>query len=111
DARDPGGLRLGMDRLHPVERARRVAELADAVVEAALAAADAAEIEAQRGEPAVDESLVQPLDDAVVHRPAPLRVRMEDHRHRRARARRGGITAFEAAFGAGKNDGGHGASL
>src|SRR3546814_18755992 len=34
-------------------------------------------------------------------------MRMEDHRHRRARARRGGETAFETAFGAGKDDFGH----
>jgi hypothetical protein len=46
-----------MDRLHPVERAGGVRQLANAVVEAALAAADAAEIEAQRGEAAADEIL------------------------------------------------------
>src|SRR5690606_3174851 len=96
-----------MDRLHPVERACGVAQLADAVVEAALAAADAAEVEAQRGEAAVGERLVQALDDAVVHCPAALRMRVKDHRHRRTRTRGWRETTFEAAFGAGKDDGGH----
>src|SRR5690606_10290635 len=48
DTGDPGGLRLGVDRLYPVERGSGVRELADPVVEAALAAPDAAEVEAQR---------------------------------------------------------------
>ena len=102
DAGDPGGLGLGMDLLDPVERAGGVGQLADAVVEHALALADAAEIEAQRREAAADEGLVEQLDDLVVHRPAGLRVRVEDHRDRRARARARVETAFEAAFGTGK---------
>ncbi len=93
-----------MDRLDPVERRGGIRQLADAVVEAALAAADAAEIEAQGREAAIDEGLVQPLGDAVVHRPAALGVRVEDHRHRRARARGGLETAFETAFGTGEDD-------
>ena len=83
-------------------------QLADAVVEHALALADAAEVEAQRREAAPDEGLVEQLDDLVVHRPARLRVRVEDQRDRRARAGAGMETAFEAALGAGKNDFGHG---
>ena len=51
-----------------------VGQLADAVVEHALALADAAEIEAQRREAALDEGLVEQLDDLVVHRAAGLRV-------------------------------------
>ena len=85
-----------------------VGQLADAVVEHALALADAAEVEAQRREAAPDEGLVEQLDDLVVHRPAGLRVRMEDQRDRRAGAGAGMETAFEAALGAGKNDFGHG---
>src|SRR3546814_5128832 len=50
DARDPCRLRFGVEALHPIERAGRVGKLADAVVERALALADAAEIEPQRGE-------------------------------------------------------------
>src|SRR3546814_4771929 len=55
EARDPRRLRLGMDRLHPVERRGGVAQFADAIVERALAAADAAEVEAQHRETARDE--------------------------------------------------------
>ena len=51
-----------------------VAELADAVVEHALALPDSAEVEAQRGKAAPNESLVQQLDDLVVHRAAGLRM-------------------------------------
>src|SRR5690606_29215195 len=98
--------RFGVDRLHPVQCRGGVGQFANAVVEAALTAADAAEVEAQRGEAAVDERLVQPLDDAVVHRPTALAVRMEDHRDGRPGTRGGGKTAFETAFGAGKDHGG-----
>ena len=83
-------------------------KFADAVVEHALALADAAEIEAQGRKAALDEGLVEQLDDLVVHRPAGLRVRMEDQRDRRARAGAGMETAFEAAFGARENHFGHG---
>ncbi len=83
-------------------------QLADAVVEHALALADAAEVEAQRREAALDEGLVEQLHDLVVHRAAGLRVRMEDQRDRRAGAGAGVETAFEASLGAGKNDFGHG---
>ena len=107
EAADPGRLRLGMDRLHPVERRGGVAKLADAVVEHALALADAAEVEAQGGEAAPDEGLVERQHDRIVHRAAALRVRVEDHRDRRARARAGAETAFETALGAGKDDFGH----
>src|SRR3546814_5165503 len=72
-----------------------------------LAAADAAEVEAQHRETARDEAFVHRLRDAVVHRPAALRVRVEDQRNRRARARRGRETAFDAALGAGENNVGH----
>src|SRR3546814_4829122 len=47
EAREPGRLRLGMDRLHPVESRRGVAQLADAGVERTLAAPDAEEVEAE----------------------------------------------------------------
>src|SRR3546814_20741548 len=46
DARHPGRLCFGMDLLHPVERRGGVRKLPDAVVEHALALADASEIEA-----------------------------------------------------------------
>jgi hypothetical protein len=53
--------------------------------------------------------LVEQLDDLVVHRPAGLRVRMEDQRNRRARTGAGMKTAFEAALGPGKMTSGIGA--
>ena len=104
---DPGRLGFGVDLLDPVERRGGVAQFADAVVEHALALADAAEIEAQRREAAADKGLVEQLHDLVVHRAAGLRVRMEDHRDRRARAQARVETAFETAFGARKNHFGH----
>src|SRR3546814_18869740 len=84
-----------------------VGKFADDIVERARAAHDAAEVEAQHRETARDEAFVHRLRDAVVHRPAALRVWVEDQRNRRARARRGRETAFDAALGAGENNGGH----
>ena len=52
--------------------------------------------------------LVEQLHDLVVHRAPGLRVRMQDQGDRRAGARSRMETAFETAFGAGKNDFGHG---
>src|SRR3546814_7738263 len=86
EARDPRRLRLGMDRLHPVERRGGVAQFADAIVERALAAADAAEVEAQHRETARDEAFVHRLRDSVVHRAAALRIRVEDQRDQIGRA-------------------------
>src|SRR5574338_1458242 len=108
DACDPGCLRFRVDALHPIESARRVAELADSVVEYALALADPAEIEAERREATPDERLVEELDDLVVHRAPGLRVRMKDQGDRRARAASRMETSFEASLGAWENDFGHG---
>ena len=93
--------------LHPVERAGGVGQFANAVVEHALALANATEVEPQRRKAAPHEGLVEQLDDLVVHRPAGLRVRMEDQRDRRARTSAGMESAFKAAFGTRKNDFGH----
>ena len=106
-AADPCRLRLGIELLHPVERAGRVAQLAYAVVEDALAAPDTAKIETQRRKAAPHEAVVHGDDDRVVHR-ALLRVRLEQDGDRRARAAGGLVTAFEPAFGAGENHFGHG---
>ena len=65
-----------MQRLHPVERGGRVGKFAGAMVEFALAAPDAAEVEPERRETALLEHVEQVVDDLVVHRPAELRVRM-----------------------------------
>ena len=60
-----------------------------AVVERALAAADAAEIEAQHREAAMHERVVELIDDLVVHRAAELRVRMQHDGDRRVLLRAG----------------------
>jgi hypothetical protein len=104
---DPGGLRLGMDRLHPVERERASESSPMPLSKLPWLRPTPRKLKRSVAKPRSTKGLVQPLDDAVVHRPAALRVRVEDHRHRRARARSGRVTAFEAAFGAGKYDGGH----
>lgn len=96
-----------MEALHPIERRGGVGQLADAVVERALALAHAAKVEAQRGEAAPLERLVEFLDDAVVHRAARIGMRVQDHGDGRTRTRSGSETAFEATFGAGENDFGH----
>ena len=93
-----------MQRLHPVERRGGVGQFARAVVEFALAAADAAEIEAQRGEIALLEHIEEVVDDLVVHRPAELRMRVQDKRDRRALFLRGLVTAFKTSGRSGKND-------
>jgi hypothetical protein len=48
------------------------------VVELALAAADAAEVEAQHREAALREHVEELVDDLVVHRAAELRMRVQD---------------------------------
>ena len=55
EAGDPARARLGIDRLRPVERRGRIRQFARAVVERALAPADAAEIEPQHREAAMHE--------------------------------------------------------
>jgi hypothetical protein len=52
--------------------------------------------------------LVEQLDDLVVHRPARLRVRMEDQRDGRTGTRPRMETAYQAALGTRENDFGHG---
>ena len=106
-ARNPGRFRFGMDLLHPVERRGGVAELADAIVENALALSDSPEIEAQRRKAALDERLIKQLDDLVVHRTARLGVRVQNQRDRRPWTGTWVKTTFEASLGTGKYDFGH----
>ena len=96
-----------MNGLHPVERRGGVRELARPVVEGALAAADAAEIEAQHGEAALLEHVEEVVDDLVVHRPAELRVRMQNDPDRRVAAFAGLEAALEAASRACEDHFGH----
>src|SRR5262249_28048094 len=94
----------GIDRLRPVERGRRIRQFAGAVVERALAAADAAEIEAQHREAAMRKGVVALIDDLMVHRAVKLRMRMQDHGDRSVLLLRRMVAAFEAAGRAGEND-------
>ena len=93
-----------MQRLHPVECRSGVGKLARAVVEFALAAADAAEVEAQRGEVALLEHVKEVVDDLVVHRAAELRVRVQNDGNRRALFLRRLIATLKAAGRTGEND-------
>ncbi len=97
-----------MEALNPVQRRGGIGQFADAIVESTLAAANAPEVETQHGKAALHESLVESLRDAVVHRAATLRMGMQDHRDRCAGTGRRAETAFEAAFGSGENNVGHG---
>src|SRR5690606_28523291 len=84
-----------------------VGKLADAMVELALASADAAEIEAQGGEAATLEHVEQVVDDLVVHRPAKLRMRMQHDGDRRVLFLGGLISSFQPAGGTSKDYLGH----
>ena len=86
--------------LHPVERRGGVAQLALAVVEALLRAADAAEVEAQHREAAAHEDVEDVEHDLVVHRAAVQRVRMEDQGQRRIGPARMVVAPFQATVGA-----------
>ncbi len=55
----------GLIGLRPVERRRGIRQFAGAVIERALAAADAAEIEAQHREAAMHEGIIELVDDLV----------------------------------------------
>ncbi|MGY4352320.1 hypothetical protein ACVWXM_008813 [Bradyrhizobium sp. GM7.3] len=94
----------GFDGLRPVERRGRVRQFAGAVVERALAAADAAEIESQHREATMRERIVALVDDLVIHRAVELRMRVQDHRDRRVLLLGRMVAAFETAGGAGENN-------
>src|SRR5690606_17474385 len=70
----------------------------------ALAAADPAEIEAQRGKAALLEHIEKIIDDLVVHRSAELRMRMKDKRDRSILFFGRLITTFKASGRAVEND-------
>ena len=62
----------------------------------------------KRGDHEATGDVVRGGGVAGVHGAATLRVRVQDHGDGRTRAGGRGVTTFEAAFGAGENDGGHG---
>ena len=104
---DPAAARLRIDGLRPVERRGGVGKLALAVVERALAAADAAEIEAQHGKIPVREGVIELVDDRMVHGAAELRMGMQHDGDRGVLDPRGMVTAFYPAGGTGEDDLGH----
>src|SRR6267154_2406722 len=77
------------------------------MVERALAAADAAEIEPQHREVAVRERIVELIDDLVIHRAPELRVRVKDDGDRRVLLPRRMEAAFDPSGGSGEDDLGH----
>jgi hypothetical protein len=50
------------------------------------------------------ERVIELVDDLVVHRPAELRVRVQDDRDRRVLLARRVVAAFDAPRGTGEND-------
>src|SRR5262249_51222928 len=63
----------------------------------ALAAADAAEVEAQHGKVPVHEGVIELINDLVVHVPAELRVGLENDRDRGVPLPGGMIAALDAS--------------
>ena len=79
----PASPRIGIERLKPIQRRSGVGKFTGAMVEFALAAPNAAKIEAEDGKPTVGEGMVERVDHLVVHRPAMLRMGMKDQGDRR----------------------------
>ena len=65
---------------------------------------DAAEIEPHHGAAELVEAMIQLVDERVVHRPAILRMRVQDQRHRRVGRLLTQIARFDPARRAGKDD-------
>src|SRR5439155_7472955 len=107
-SRDPAGGGVGVVALQPIERRRRIGQLALAAIKAALAAADPAKVEAQRRKTAAHKGLIERVDDLVVHRPAMQRMRVQHHRHRRRAAAGMVIARLDAPFRAVDDDVRHG---
>ena len=104
EARDPAMLAVGVHRLQVIQGRCRIRQFADPLVELALAAPHPAKVEAHHGEAQLVECVMEVIDDAVVHRPAILRVRVQDDgKGGVGLARLRVISALEPAFGTGKN--------
>jgi hypothetical protein len=101
-------LGVGIHRLQIIQRAGGIGQFADALVVFALTATDAAEIEPQDRKAEFVESIMQVIDDPVVHRPAELRMRVQDNGDRGVTVFLRVVTAFKPTIGAGENHFGHG---
>src|SRR5262249_60590536 len=77
------------------------------MVKRALATPDAAEIEPQHREIPMHESVVELIDDLMVHRAPELRVGVQHDADRSVFLAGRVITAFDAPGGAGEDDLGH----
>jgi hypothetical protein len=100
-----------IDRLRPVERRCGIGQFALAVVEGTLAAPHAAEIEPQHREIAVNERIIDLIDDLMVHRAPELGVRMQHDGKRRVLLPRRMVSSLDASGGADENDFRHGLNL
>src|SRR5690606_5793903 len=103
----PTAFGIWMQRLHPIKRCGGVRQFAGSMIKSTLAASDASEVEAQRGETPLLEHIEKIVDDLVVHGPAELRVRVQDERDRRVLFFRRLIPAFETTGRTVKDDLGH----
>ena len=77
------------------------------MIEGALAAPNAPEIEAQHGKVPVREGIIELVDDLMVHRAAELGMGVEHDADRGVALARRVITALDAPRGAGEDDLGH----
>ncbi len=91
---DPKPAMTGIDRLHPVQRRGGIADFADSAVVTALTASDTAEVESHHGASKLLKCLVHRIGDAVIHRPAMQRMRVQNQGDRRAGFLRMVITTF-----------------
>src|SRR5579875_257378 len=94
---NPTAARFRIDRLCPVKSRRGIGQFALTVIEAALRASDATKIEPQHGKAALRESVIKIINDLVVHRPAELRMRVQDNRKGGPAHGRGVKPALDAA--------------
>src|SRR5262249_32308226 len=108
EAGDPAGAGLGIERLRPVEGGGGIRQLALAVIEAALAASDAAKVEAHHRKVPGGEGIVEVVDDLVVHRAAELRMWMQHDRDGGILLACRVVPTLDPTSRTGKDDFGHG---
>src|ERR1700731_1353801 len=96
--------RVGIKSVHPVEHGGCIGELSSAGIEGALAASDAAEIEAHGGATQAVEHMKEIVDHRIVHRAAELGMGLQDHSHWGARRLLTLIPHLDAAGGPGQNN-------
>ena len=104
---DDRHLGVRVQRLQIVERRGGIRQFAHAIVVGALAASDAAEVEAHHGKATLGERLVQREHHLVVHRAAVQRMRMQDQGDWRGGGLGTLIAAFKPAVWTVENDFGH----